>query len=102
MGCFVLFTFTIIFLPIAESSLQNGDIAPSLVASTIDDNYCYYTEMVVETVKELQHLYGNGAGVKKKIKRSRRLGNVGAKEFKKEEEAEKRETKRIIQVPHAV
>ena len=56
----------------------------------------------METVKELQHLYGNGAGVKKKIKRSRRLGNVGAKEFKKEEEAEKRETKRIIQVPHAV
>jgi hypothetical protein len=27
---------------------------------------------------------------------------VGAKEFKKEEEAEKRETKRIMQVPHAV
>lgn len=68
MGCFVLFTFTIIFLPIAESSLQNGDIAPSLVASTIDDYYCYYAEMVVETVKELQHLYRNGAGVKKKNK----------------------------------
>jgi hypothetical protein len=40
--------------------------------------------------------------LRKKIKRSRRLGNVGAKEFKKEEEAEKRETKRIMQVPHAV
>ena len=25
-----------------ESSLQNGDIAPSSVASTIGDYYCYY------------------------------------------------------------